>query len=288
MKPTSGLCDDTALDAGTIAKPFCTTQRAIAALGPNKPVIVIRPGSVPIERWSYSAAAGIPELTVIGQDGATIGPASGIGITINSGNVYVRGLRVSGMLDAGVYVATGNATLRMNRCIVTQNRGGLFVNGAGFDIANSVFASNRLATIPNANGPAIEYGGVYLGGVPTGRRVFRNNTVYLNEGPGLVCGGAYPVTGVLVTGNTTSDVVTCNFDPLSSEVPGRAVVPAYDPLFDTRDAKNPYRLTSMSTCVNRGVATNDAPPDDIDGNARPIGGTSDCGAHEFGAAAPTP
>ncbi len=41
-----------------------------------------------------------------------------------------------------------------------------------------------------------------------------------------------------------------------------------------------YHLTSSSPCRNAG-GTTDFPSDDLDGEARPLEGTSDCGADEF-------
>jgi hypothetical protein len=138
---------------------------------------------------------------------------------------------------------------------------------------------NSVTTIPDT---AIQFGGVYLNAVAGKPSLFRYNTVYKNSGPGLVCGGAYPVKGVLVAGNSTAEVVMCNFEAASSQVPGVGM--AYDPKFDVSDSKNPYRLSLMSPCVDRG-STTDFPPDDIDGKPRPspAGRPADCGAHEYAA-----
>ncbi|MEP6651935.1 MAG: right-handed parallel beta-helix repeat-containing protein [Myxococcales bacterium] len=284
VRPIAGCLDNgTGPGAGTVRTPFCQLDRAMPAVSPERSIVVVRPsdGLIALLAWTYSAPPAVAELTVIGQQGATIGPGTDVGVTLTAGTVYLRGLRIFGMLHGGIYVAPGT-TLKMNRCIVTDSRGGLFVNGAGFQITNSVFANNDLATIVSPGGTAIEYGGAYLGGLANKLAVFRFNTVYGNKGPGLVCGGAYPVKGLLVAGNTTPQVVTCDFNDGTSEVPGSASV--YDPKFDTTDTRNPYRLTAQSSCVNKaGSMASDSPADDIDGNPRPAPPMTplDCGASEY-------
>jgi len=267
VAPTS-LCDDSTSSPGTAAKPFCTPQRAISAVTAARSVIVLRPGLVTLLNWSAGKIAGVPELTVIGQQGAAIGPGVGVGITITSGNVYIRGLAVTMMLDLGIHVPTGDTMLRMDRCIVTRNKGGLLIDGAGFEINNSVFAGNTNNDVALMSR---SFGGVYLGGVATKPMVFRNNTIYQNGGPGLVCGGPYVVRGLLVASNMTSQITGCDFGDQSSSVD------AIDPQFDLY---KPYHLTAGSRCVDMGSLT-DFPPDDLDGNPRPSGARSDCGAVEF-------
>ncbi|MEO5768032.1 MAG: right-handed parallel beta-helix repeat-containing protein [Polyangia bacterium] len=282
VRPVAG-CLQTGDGAGTVSTPFCQLNNAMPAVSPTKSIVVVRSsgGVIALAPWVYGAPPAVAELTVIGQQDATIGPGTGVGVTLTAGTVYLRGLRISGMLDGGIYVAPGT-TLKMNRCFVTDSKGGLFVNGAGFQITNSVFANNGLATIDSPGAPPIEYGGAYLGGLANKLAVFRFNTVYGNKGPGLVCGGTYPVKGLLVAGNTTAQVVTCDFSDNTSEVPGAATV--YDPKFDTTNTRNPYRLTRQSTCVNKaGNMSSDSPPDDIDGNPRPASPMTrlDCGASEY-------
>ena len=63
-------------------------------------------------------------------------------------------------LNAGIVVDSG-ATIRLDRCIVMKNAGGLLVReGAGFDVANSVFAQNQSGAVA---GTASVFGGVFLG-----------------------------------------------------------------------------------------------------------------------------
>jgi hypothetical protein len=89
-----------------------------------------------------------------------------------------------------------------------------------------------------------------------------------NRGYGVYCAAGYPLKGLLASGNLVNDLYQCQ--PVSSKV-GEA--PQFDPA-------RPYHLTATSPCVNNGDAT-EFPPDDLDGEPRPIGARSDCGADEF-------
>ncbi|MES1171812.1 MAG: right-handed parallel beta-helix repeat-containing protein [Bacteroidota bacterium] len=260
VRPAPG-CDDAMSATGTAAVPFCKPQRGVTALTPDRKVIVMRKGTLDLELWSYGGAL---DLTVVGQGGAVIGSGTGVGITITSGNVYLREVGVSGMLNNGVSVS-GTATIRMDRCLITHNMaGGLSVDGAaGYDIQNSVFADNNGTILP------VTFGGVQLNSPGGATSKFWNNTITGNGAIGLACAGPYPVRGLLLAANTISQISGCVPDA-SSLVAGD---PAFDPL-------KPYHLTAASACVNKG-GTTDYPPTDLDGKPRPSGPASDCGAHEF-------
>jgi len=249
--------------AGTAAMPFCYTQNGINAVTASRRVVVLR-GPDPLT--PFTAAPTGEELTVIGQLGATILPGAVSGIRLTAGALYLRGVTISASFQSGV-VAENGATLRMNRCIVTGNSGGLQVAGAGFDIANSIFAANKGAL---AIGTGTTFGGVYLKSAPGKPAVFRNNTLVDNEAIGVVCAEPFPVKNLLVAGNAVEQVFGCTVT--SSKV---GVSPAFDPM-------KPYHLTAASPCVNAGDPM-DFPPDDLDGDARPLpaGSLSDCGADEL-------
>lgn len=183
--------------------------------------------------------------------------------SIGADPVATTGAGGSGAAEPVGIIAEGG-TLRLNRCIVDKNaKGGLLVNGAAFDIANSVF---------DGNGPGIgsfgSFGGVSLG-ISPGTAKFRNSTIVGNKQNGLVCErSTQMVQGLLIAGNVGGEVANCM-------VTGSKI--GEDPKFDPA---RPYHLTASSPCRNAGELT-DFPPDDLDGESRPQESRGDCGADEF-------
>jgi hypothetical protein len=248
---------------GTSASPYCDPQRALAAITANRRIIRIRG---PLSVGDMDIQSSGAQITIVGQEGAKVSFPTGIGIQVGSGNVHIRGLKVSGN-QTGIVVESG-ATIQLNRVLVELNgQGGLQVeNGAAFDIANSVFAKNGGGNV----GPT-PYGGVFLG-APGGNRMgrFRANTVVDNAEAGVVCSSdSQRLTGVLLFNNVRADSFFC------MEPTGRIGV---DPRFS---ATEPYHLTDGSPCADA-MARGEMPPDDFDGEPRPIpeNGLSDCGADE--------
>jgi hypothetical protein len=248
---------------GTAAAPFCQTSDAINAVTPARRVLLLRG---PEALTPFTASPTGAPITVVGQMNATIAPGAFVGIRVSAGEVYLRGVTVSGSTQTGVIVENG-ATLRMERCLLTGNRGGLLALSAGFDVANTVIASNKGALVPNT---ATSFGGVYLRPAPGKPSVFRHNTIVDNEVIGLLCAEALPVKSLLVANNAVEQVLTCV--PASSMVGG-------DPKFDPA---RPYHLTPASPCVAAGDMT-DFPGTDLDGDPRPLpaGTRTDCGADEL-------
>lgn len=274
---------------GTSVSPYCQAQAGVNAITATKRVVVMI-GPTALDVWSASPTG--TQISVIGQSGATVSPGvAAIGIHVVSGDVYIRGLSVQGSgtsaLNAGIVVDSG-ATIRLDRCIVMKNAGGLLVrDGAGFDVANSVFAQNQSGAVA---GTASVFGGVFLGtagaGLPSR---FWFNTIADNQQFGAVCtNSTQALNACLLWNDAGGEVANCTVAS-TTKSPNRApsgiggvgfVSDSTDPKFDTT---KPYHLTASSPCVGFVPAATLHPADDIDGDPRPkvAGGRLDCGADEF-------
>jgi hypothetical protein len=210
-----GAC---AAGGGTAAAPLCGPQDAAAVLSPSRRLVVVR-GAVDEFDWSLSGG----QVTVVGQNaGAVPGTVAAVvspGITVSGGEVHIRGLTVSctaDVSDRGI-VAQSGAVLRLNRVTVKNcAKGGIFVDGASFDIRN---------TTVTASGPG-DVAGLLWGGIrvqsfpPTGPARFELVTIKDNKGPGVSCSGAVTGSGVLASGNPVADISpTCTIASCGSAGP---------------------------------------------------------------------
>jgi hypothetical protein len=260
----SGVCSSDVQTGGTKAAPFCRSQMAVDRVSPTQRLVVLR--GADMSPWTATVSGA--QATVVGQLGASIVPGVDPGISIASGDVYVRNVIIDGGHDVGVKVANGSI-IRLDRVIIRNNtKGGLVAQGTGFEVVNSVFDSNGGSSVGSSS-----FAGAFLGmtSLPGAPHVFHYNTLINNKDKGVVCEAATQmVSGLLMFGNMTGDYVNC-MPPTYSKLSGDG-----DPAFDT---SRPYHLTAASPCVSAGDPS-DVPPDDLDGQARP-NDVVDCGADEF-------
>jgi len=263
---------------GTSAKPYCAPNHAVAHLSSARNVIVIR-GAV--NNQMALATSGVSPVVVgrkssSGTDGSILaGPITALTISsdaalvrdliLNAGNTATsRGLLVTGasthamLLRLTSSIGTGlgidaeaGATLQMDRCLVLNNSaGGVLINGAGYDIQNSVIAGNGLNGVKFTAAAG-----------PVGSQ-FRFNTLVATSGNAVSCdpGNPQTVAASIVAGGNDSCAVS---NSLTSA-----------PAFDT---SRPYHLTAKLPCPTGDPAT--FPDHDLDGDPRtkPL----DCGADQY-------
>ena len=197
-------CSMLAGAGGTQSVPYCVPQLGIDSVDTMKRVVVMR-GPDSLRFWTLTAPGD--QVTVIGQSGAAISPGADIGVHVTAGNVYIRGLKISGGSKAGV-VADSAAQLRMDRCIVQDNSaGGILVDGAEFDIRDTTIAGNGPGTFGIAT-----WGGVLINNPASGSNALELLTVQNNKAIGVSCSVGVNNMGVLASGNLTGDInPTCGF-----------------------------------------------------------------------------
>jgi hypothetical protein len=99
-------------------------------------------GPNPLDRAAFSGFA-FP-VAVVGKNGAVISPGAGKGLFVTAGStVRVRALTVTGAPGSLGVQADAGAELHMDRCLIQNNPlGGILINGAGYDIQNTIVAGN--------------------------------------------------------------------------------------------------------------------------------------------------
>lgn len=221
---------------GTMATPYCTLQSGATVLASTRNVIIV---VGPANDQLTLATSGFSPV-IIGRADSSMTPGSipaiaGTAITVSSDNVAIRNLLVNvgtGTSTKGILVkgngtklsltnvtvsltnglgidAEAGATLTMNRCTVSTNKGGgILLNGAAYDIEESTVTGNGPATLS-----AISWGGVLVNALPTsGSTTLKSLTITNNLAAGLVCASSTAsgtVDDVLVSNNTTGNVVNC-------------------------------------------------------------------------------
>jgi hypothetical protein len=262
------LCSPGSPGSGTLASPYCFSDGAVGALLATKSVIVVKgPLAVnPKDNPLTLSFSGSPVL-IAGKNSAKLGNfLSGTPplVSVTAGEVTLRDLTISGGNDAGVSVS-GGAILHMDRCYVLSNsKNGIITDKSAFDIVNTVIAGNGTDGLSSGVGL-----GAYTGPGPT---KFAFNTVVSNGYGGIVCGATYTLTGILANGNDQNG--GSNWSPSTCLTNSTSSTAAPNFVSSTN-----YHLTTSSACKDHGGTT--CPPDDIDGDTRPIGTACDCGADEY-------
>jgi len=259
---------------GSSAKPYCAPNDAVAALSGPKRVIIIRG---PMDaKMAISTNAVSP--VVIGRknaagDDASIPAGAGTAVLFTAGDTLIRDLKVvggTGTASKGIVVtgaatkvrllgvrasltpmglgiqADGGAQLRMDRCLVDSNpAGGILINGASYDIQNTIVANNGGYGIQiNASVAPSRFSFNTVASNPVAATCNLNSTDNLDAS--IIIG---PVTNCPVTNTTVTS--TSSLGPT-------------------------FHLTASLPCPND--PTN--PPDhDVDGDPRPT--TVDCGADQY-------
>ncbi|HEY0709066.1 MAG TPA: right-handed parallel beta-helix repeat-containing protein [Polyangia bacterium] len=185
---------------GSKAMPLCSAQDAPKLFAANRSVVLIR-GTIGGFSWGL---AGVPLLTVVGQQQAVVAGGLEAGVRLaGGGEVVARGLTIRGSEGGGV-VATAGATLRLRDTIIDSNAGGgLLLDGARFDVRNTVISNNGPATIG-----ATLWGGALVANVPGTPARFERVSVKGNRVVGITCGAGTTIssTGVFAKDNVGIDV----------------------------------------------------------------------------------
>ncbi|HEY5284427.1 MAG TPA: hypothetical protein VIM14_16670 [Polyangia bacterium] len=198
-----------ASNSGTSASPVCSLASGVGLAKMNgRPLVIVRGTLAP----ASTTIAVSSSITVVGRTGATLIPADAGAdcLTITAGEVFLRNLTVQGAMSPatgmGINVAPpsgATVTLHMDTCAVRNNPGGgILLNGAGFDIRNTVVSGNGPGTVL-ATG--LTWGGIYVQSIPTsGLTDFSLVSIQSNNGGGLTCTGAVQGSGLLASLNTNT------------------------------------------------------------------------------------
>jgi hypothetical protein len=168
--------------------------------------------SGPVAGLQWNAAGAAP-ISLIGRANAAIvgGLQSGISLS-GTGELYARDIVVRRSDAAGIAAQNG-AVLRLDHVTVDSNGGGgIFVDGAAFDVRNTTITANG----PGQAG-ATTWGGMLATNLlAVGPANLQLVTIRSNDPVGLSCSGPVSGTGVLATANTSVDIATtCGITPCS-------------------------------------------------------------------------
>jgi hypothetical protein len=149
-------------------------------------------------------------MTIVGQNTGTLtGPGSSATtqtgtIKVTGGDLYIRDLSVTAG-SPGIWATVG-AILRLDHVSVSGNtKGGILLDGAGFDIQNTTVNNNGGNTYGSA------FGGILIQNPPTSSTIPKTlslTTIDNNQLVGISCPAALTPapTTVLASGNLGGDI----------------------------------------------------------------------------------
>jgi len=222
--PVGSTCSDA--NAGTAQAPVCSSQAGVGLAtqtGSSKSVVLVR-GTLAAGSTLITASS---PLTIVGKSSAVLTPTTvgSVGITVTSGEIYLRNLTVQGTASPATGMginAISGTTLHMDTCAVINNPGGgILFNGAAFDIKNTTITGNGPGTAP----AGASYGGIRVEALPAGGPTTLDLvTIQNNKQVGLSCSGAITGIGVLASGNNNNS--TSATDQIGSTCAITACTPA--------------------------------------------------------------
>lgn len=203
---------DGGANAGTKAQPFCSMP-PLSFVSANRDLVLIDGTGLTVTggNWTYADQAK-PQLSIVGQQGATIGSVSTPAFSMQSGSVYIRGVTFSRSGSSGIKATGGNLTLngvKVDNC----GGGGLVLSGATFDIEDTTVTNN-------GPGPSGTSGGINISTAGSGSKL-NLVTVTGNTPIGVACDAPIPATGVYVMSNIGSQIAgNCNFTSCTQTAAG--------------------------------------------------------------------
>ncbi|MES1166071.1 MAG: hypothetical protein ABUR63_09950, partial [Verrucomicrobiota bacterium] len=197
---------DAGADAGvqgeSSGRPFCSMEPIRTLLSTTRSVVIVS-GEVSGASWSYANQALGP-LLIVGQ-GATIAGAASPAFQMSSGEVTIRRVTFQTATTTAIGIEADGGTLRLDHVTVQNCKGGgIWLNGANFDIQNSRIVSDGPGT----------YGGFSWGGIletkipGTAPTNISQVTVATNNGQGIICMNKLTGSGVLAYGNVSPTQVS--------------------------------------------------------------------------------
>jgi hypothetical protein len=245
---------------GTAATPYCTAAQGIAAVGDGKSVVIMIGA---LDAWSLTGQpSGTTVVTVLGRQNATITANANVGIAISGAKVDLRRLHVTTGMKSGITASNG-ATLIVDRCVIDKfDQSGITITGSAYRITNSILTRNGFSV---GAGDTIFSAVMIRESAGLQPAVFSHNTLVANLNA-VSCDVPYAIDASIIWASTLMSAGNCVVAPCCSNL---------DPMLtDT------YLLTGSSPCLDK-VSDAATVGHDFEGQLRPNGPLSDCGADEY-------